>query len=51
MTEWFLIIMLTKMTVLGPFTEDDCQRVKRMMFGGHSAICVDRRLIDAKLPA
>lgn len=50
MAEWFLIVMLTKVTVLGPFTEADCQLVKRMMFGT-SAVCVDRRMIDAKLPA
>lgn len=52
MAEWFLIAMLgAKMTMLGPFTEADCQLVKRVVFAGSGAVCIDRRLIDAKSPA
>ena len=34
--------------MIGPLSERDCQAIKRVIFAGEAAVCVDKRLVDAK---
>ena len=52
MTDWFIAVMIgARLMFVGPMSETECQHVKQAVFPDRQAICIDRRLIDAKRPA
>lgn len=47
MAEWFLLAMIgSRLIYSGPFTERDCQLLKRHLLEGFHAVCIERGLID-----
>lgn len=51
MAEWFLIAAVgARLIYAGPFTEHDCQMVKKHLMTGVEARCVERRMLDGSRP-
>lgn len=49
MTDWFIAVMIgARLMFVGPMTEEECHHVKQAVFADRAAVCIDRRLIDAK---
>lgn len=49
MSEWFIMVLLGgHLTLVGPFTEGDCQTTKALLFSGKEAVCIERRMINDK---
>lgn len=49
MTDWFIAVMIgARLMFGGPMSEEECQHVKQTVFPDKAAICIDKRLINAK---
>lgn len=49
MPEWFIMVMLaSKLVLVGPFTERECQSTKQLLFSNTGAVCIEREMVDGK---
>lgn len=49
MANWFIMVLVTsRLMYVGPFTEKECHEMKRALFADVGAICVNRRILDAR---
>ncbi len=43
-----MAMMAGQLTLIGPLSESECQLVKRMVFDGTGAICIERSMLNDK---
>ncbi len=51
MPEWFIMAYVaSQLMVAGPFTEVECQKVKRLLFHDVKAVCIEKGMLNGGRP-